>query len=215
MKSVQIHSWSKNWRTWSNTHGLTCPATVLSPGKGHGEILPWSRTSRVMGNRRTLRQGRKFRMHWFSIGKTGKQTPCMVCVCVWCVRVCVCVYAQLCLTVCDPMDCHLGLCPGPNFPLQVRQELGVAFQTHTGSQASSRGEAKDSSLPSSPDRYLLEPTERPKESQASCGVWREDSVLLSMPGRKQVPHLVMTVILAATQVSSIMFPFNKVWGMDG
>ena len=26
----------------------------------------------------------------------------------------------------------------------------------------------------------------------SCGVWREDSVLLSMPGRKQVPHLVMT-----------------------
>ena len=31
-----------------------------------------------------------------------------------------------------------------------------------------------------------------KESQASCGVWREDSVLLSMPGRKQVPHLVMT-----------------------
>ena len=87
---------------------------------------------------------------------------------------------------------HLGLCPGPSFPLQVRQELGVAFQTHTGSQASSRGEAKDSSLPSSPDRYLLEPTERPKESQASCGVWREDSVLLSMPGRKQVPHLVMT-----------------------
>ena len=95
MKSVQIHSWSKNWRTWSNTHGLTCPATVLSPGKGHGEILPWSRTSRVMGNRRTLRQGLKFRMHWFSIGKTGKQTPCMVCVCVcvcvWCVCVCVCV----------------------------------------------------------------------------------------------------------------------------
>ena len=40
----------------------------------------------------------------------------------------------------------------------------VAFQTHTGSQASSRGEAKDSSLPSSPDRYLLEPTEKPKES---------------------------------------------------
>ena len=63
--------------------------------------------------------------------------------------------------------------PGPNFPLQVRQELGFAFQTHTGSQASSRGEAKDSALPSSPDRYLLEPTERPKESQASCGVWRD------------------------------------------
>ena len=32
----------------------------------------------------------------------------------------------------------------------------------------------------------------PLRIQGSCGVWREDSVLLSMPGRKQVPHLVMT-----------------------
>ena len=87
---------------------------------------------------------------------------------------------------------HLGLFPGPRFPLQVRQDLGVPFQTHTGSQASSRGEAEDSALPSSPNRYLLEPTERPKGNQASCGVWREDSVLLSMPGRKVVPYLVMT-----------------------
>ena len=68
----------------------------------------------------------------------------------------------------------------------------LRVQAPPGSQASSRGEAKDSALPSSPDRYLLEPTERPKESQASRGVWREDSVLLSMPGRKQVPHRVMT-----------------------
>ena len=32
------------------------------------------------------------------------------------------------------------------------RDLGVAFQTHPGSQASSRGEAKDSALPSGPDR---------------------------------------------------------------
>ena len=54
---------------------------------------------------------------------------------------------------------HLGLCPGPKFPLQGRQGSRVAFQTHPRSQASSRGEAKDSTLFSSRDRYLLEPTE--------------------------------------------------------
>ena len=53
------------------------------------------------------------------------------------------------------------------------RDLGVAFQTHLGSQASSRGEAKDSTLFSSLDRYLLEPTEWPKMSQASSEVWRE------------------------------------------
>ena len=40
-----------------------------------------------------------------------------------------------------------------------RQGSRVAFQTHPRSQASSRGEAKDSTLFSSRDRYLLEPTE--------------------------------------------------------
>ena len=49
------------------------------------------------------------------------------------------------------------------------RDLGVAFQNHRGSQASSRGEAKDSTLLSSRDGYLLEPTEWPKGSQASCG----------------------------------------------
>ena len=43
-------------------------------------------------------------------------------------------------------------------------DLGVAFQTHPGSQASSLGEAKDSALLSSRDGYLLEPTEWPKGS---------------------------------------------------
>ena len=61
------------------------------------------------------------------------------------------------------------------------RDLGVAFHTHPGSQASSRGEANDSTLFSSRDRYLLEPTEWPKMSQASCGVWREVSGLLSRP----------------------------------
>ena len=84
------------------------------------------------------------------------------------------------------------MCAGPNVHLKTRQKSRGCIPDSPWSQPSSRGEAKDSALPSGPDRYLLEPTERPKESQASCGVWREDSVLLSMPGRKQVPHLVMT-----------------------
>ena len=49
--------------------------------------------------------------------------------------------------------------------------------THPGSQASSRGEAKDTALLSSRGGYILELTVWPKMSQASCGVWREDSVL--------------------------------------
>ena len=51
----------------------------------------------------------------------------------------------------------------------------------------SRGEAKNSILLSSRDGYLLEPTKWPKGSQASCGVWREDSGLLSRPCRKRRP----------------------------
>ena len=65
------------------------------------------------------------------------------------------------------------------------RDLGVAFLMHPGSQSLSRGEAKDSTLLSSCDGYLLEPTEWPKGSQASCGVLREDSGLLSRPCRKR------------------------------
>ena len=50
------------------------------------------------------------------------------------------------------------------------RHLGVAFQTHPGNQASSGGEAKESALLSSCDGYLLEPTEWPKGSQASCEI---------------------------------------------
>ena len=56
----------------------------------------------------------------------------------------------------------------------------------------SRGEAKNSILLSSRHGYLLEPTKWPKGSQASCGVWREDSGLLSRPCRKKGPHLAKT-----------------------
>ena len=67
------------------------------------------------------------------------------------------------------------------------RDLGVAFQTHLVSQALSRGEAKDSILLSSCDGYLLEPTKWLKGSQACCGVWREDSGLLSRTCRKRRP----------------------------
>ena len=42
------------------------------------------------------------------------------------------------------------------------RDLGVAFKAPPGSQASSRGEAKDSALLSSRDAGLLEPPERPQ-----------------------------------------------------
>ena len=62
--------------------------------------------------------------------------------------------------------------------------LGVAFEIHLGIQASSQVEAKNSAFLSSCDGYLLVPIEWPKRSQASCGVLREDSGLLSRPCRK-------------------------------
>ena len=67
------------------------------------------------------------------------------------------------------------------------RDLRVAFQAPPGSQASSRGEAKDSALLSSRDAGLLEPPERPQASPASSSVWREDPGLLSRPCRKRRP----------------------------
>ena len=67
------------------------------------------------------------------------------------------------------------------------RDLGVAYQTHPGNQASSRGEAKNSAILLGRDWYLLEPTVCPKGSQASCGVWIEDSGFLSRPCRKRRP----------------------------
>ena len=86
-----------------------------------------------------------------------------------------------------PKRHHLGVCLGPNSLSREDRDLGVALQTHPGSQASSRGEAKDSALLSSRDADLLEPTEWPEGRQASSSVWREDSGLLSRPRRKRKP----------------------------
>ena len=68
------------------------------------------------------------------------------------------------------------------------RDLRFAFQTHPGSQASCRREAKDSALLLSRDGHLLEPTLWPKGSQASCEVWRKDQGLLSRSGRKRSPQ---------------------------
>ena len=65
------------------------------------------------------------------------------------------------------------------------RDLRVAFKVNPGSQASSRVEAKNSALLSSFDGYLLDPIEWPNWSQASCGVLRGDSGLLSRPCRKR------------------------------
>ena len=65
------------------------------------------------------------------------------------------------------------------------RDLRVAFKFHSGSQASTRVEAKKSALHFRCHRYLLEPTESPKGSQASCGVLRAYSGLLSRPCRKR------------------------------
>ena len=51
-----------------------------------------------------------------------------------------------------------------------RSPSGVAFQAPPGSQASSRGEAKDSALLSSRDAALLEPPERP-HVDSNSGAW--------------------------------------------
>ena len=82
---------------------------------------------------------------------------------------------------------HLGLCPETPCSSPVATGILGCIQGSPGSQASSRLEAKNSILLSSHHGYLLEPTEWPKGSQASCGVWREDSGLLSRPCRKRRP----------------------------
>ena len=80
---------------------------------------------------------------------------------------------------------HIGLCPEANVHLQGPQGYQGCILDSPGEQASSRVEAKNSACFSNRDGYFLEPTEWPKGSQASCGVWREDSGLLSRPCRKR------------------------------
>ena len=64
---------------------------------------------------------------------------------------------------------------------------GFPFQTPPGGQDSPVGEAKDSAFLSSRDTDLLESTEWTQGCRASSSVWREDSGLLSRPGRKRRP----------------------------
>ena len=68
-------------------------------------------------------------------------------------------------------------------------DIGVAFQTHPGSQASSQVEATTSILLWSSHGYLWEPTEWPKWSHSSCGVWKEESGFGSRPWEKRRPYL--------------------------
>ena len=82
---------------------------------------------------------------------------------------------------------HLGLCPGPNVPLQGPQGSQVCLPDSPRESCLVSREAKDSALLSSRDGYLLEPNVCTKGSQASCGVWREDSGLDSRPCRKRRP----------------------------
>ena len=83
------------------------------------------------------------------------------------------------------------------------RDLGVVFQAPPGSQASSRGEAKDSAVLLSHDADLLEPSEWPKGSQASCGVWRQDSGWLSRPCRKGIELQLTCHILACREGSRL------------
>ena len=71
------------------------------------------------------------------------------------------------------------------------RDLGVAFQTHLGIQASSQVEAKNSALLSSRDRYLLEPTDWLKGRQASCGVGERTRDCSLDHGGKKGPHHAM------------------------
>ena len=72
------------------------------------------------------------------------------------------------------------------------RDHGDAFQTLPVSQALARGEAKDSDILLGRDRYLLEPTEWPPGSQASCGVGERTPDCSPGYAIKESPHLAMT-----------------------
>ena len=90
------------------------------------------------------------------------------------------------------------------------RDIGVAFQSHPVGQALSRGETKDSAVFSSHDRDLLEPTEWPKWSQASCVACREDSCLTACHAVKDGPRLSMTGASSGFYRAAAF-----VWGFSG
>ena len=63
------------------------------------------------------------------------------------------------LILCRPLLLLPPIPPGIIFLSREGRDLGVEFQVPPGSQASSRGQAKDSALLSSRDAGLLEPPE--------------------------------------------------------
>ena len=89
---------------------------------------------------------------------------------------------QLCLALCNRMDYSLT----GSFVHGISRHPA----TSTGSLASQRHPGK---FPKVPGRrrgtrgFPAAPRQRPKGSQASCGVWIEDSGFLSRPCRKRRP----------------------------
>ena len=86
-----------------------------------------------------------------------------------------------------PKRPHRGVCPGPNIPLKGRQASRVSIPDSPGGSGLAWRGSKDSAFLSSRDTDLLEPTEWTQGCRASSSVWREDSVLLSRPGKKRRP----------------------------
>ena len=80
---------------------------------------------------------------------------------------------------------HLGL--GPETPCSslVATRISGCIQSSPGESGLFSSGIKNSVLLSSCDRYLLEPIECPKGCQASCGVVREYSGLLSRHWKKR------------------------------
>ena len=79
---------------------------------------------------------------------------------------------------------HLVLCPETNVPLQGRQgSRGCIPDSPVESGLVSSG-SKELPSPLVSRRYIFKPTEWPKVSQDFCGIWIEDSGLLSRPCRK-------------------------------
>ena len=99
---------------------------------------------------------------------------------------------ELLMSHCRANRPHLGMCP--QIPCSFPMATGISWciQGSPGESGPARVEGNNSALLSSCNAYHLEQTEWPKGSQASCGVLREDSGLLSRPCRKRGPHLEMT-----------------------
>ena len=80
---------------------------------------------------------------------------------------------------------HLGLSPETPCSSLVATGISGCIQGSPSESGLISSGIKNSALLSSCDGYLLEPIEWPKGSQASYGVLREDSGLLSRHGRKR------------------------------